>query len=153
VTVKKFMPENRLAKSLQDPNGLLFRQALTNAAGNVEKVRDSHMGELEVKLDKLRETANVFAATPSEDTSGALYRLAQDVHCDAGMFGLKDISRAAHSLCELMVSNRPQTALVQGVELHLHAIAALRRKGATVQRSARDLMLEGLEQLSKALPN
>jgi hypothetical protein len=145
--VRKFMPENRLAKAMQDPNGLLLGHALQKAGANLEKVRDSHMDVLDQKLKQLAAVSG--AASPTDADAAELYRIAREIRADSAMFGLKDLARAAHSLCELMSSNRPPTQLWGGAVVHVHAITALRQpmKGAA---SSREAMLAGLEQISRS---
>jgi hypothetical protein len=142
--VRKFMPENRLAKVLEDPNGLLFGHALKKAAANLETVRDSHMAALDEKISALGK----FPAPGGAGDAAEVYRLAREIRADAAIFGLKDITRASHSLCELMASNRPAPQVWDGVAVHVHAILALRQpaRGAA---QARISLLEGLERISR----
>src|SRR5690242_11145684 len=135
------MPENRLAKTLEDPNGLLFGHALKKAASNLDSVRDTHIGALGGKLDLLGRLSASNGANESDIAE--VYRLAREIRADAAMFGLKEISRAAHSLCELMVSNRPARQLWEGIAVHVHAITALRNSTRGTAQ-ARTSMLEGL---------
>lgn len=145
MSVRKFMPENRLAKALEDPNGLLFRHALEKAGANLESVRDSHVAMLDVKVQQLAALAAGSARRPED--AAELYRIAREIRADAGMFKLADVSRAAHSLCELMASERPGEYVWGGAVVHAQAITALRQplKGS---RQSRENMLQGLERIS-----
>ena len=148
--VRKFMPENRLAKAVTDPNGMLFGHAVNKATENIEKVRDIHLAALEAKLDELAQVAAGAMQTQSAPDAANLYRLAREILGDAGIFGLKHISRAAHSICELMAAgdrNRHQWA---GVAVHVEAFAILRREGKNPTGADLDGMLAGLAKISRA---
>lgn len=139
--VRKFKPENRLAKALGDPGGLLFSQALKSASANVAQVRPAHLVALDAKLTALRELAHAPRAP-------AFYRLAQDVMADAGSVGLPHLSRAAQSLCDLLASPVPDARLQRSVMVHVDALTPLRaEEGAPAQREA---ILAALAQLSGA---
>ncbi len=149
-TVRKFTPENRLAKTIADANGLLVSQAVTKASANIESVRDAHMAALEVKLDSLAELAGTASTSHTAEDAAQLYRLAREILADAGIFGLKYISRAAHSLCELMAAGDRHRHQWAGVAVHVEAIAALRRSGKSDGGPGVEAMLAGLEKISRA---
>jgi hypothetical protein len=144
--MRKFLPENRLAKVLDSPNGILFGHAIKKATENLESVRETHMTALDGKIGQL---GQIVASGAAHGGEAEVYRLAREIRADAAMFGVKDVTRAAHSLCELMASNRPASQLWQGVAVHVHAISALRQpaEGAS---EARRSMLEGLEKISRS---
>jgi hypothetical protein len=148
--VRKFLPENKLAKTVSDPKGILLGHAVQKAAANIEKVRDAHMEALDGKMDELARAGATAMETQSADDAANLYRLAREVLGDAGIFGLKNICRAAHSLCELMAAgdrNRHQWA---GVAVHMEAMTILRRGGKTTGGPAIDAMMAGLEKISRS---
>ena len=147
--VRKFKPENKLAKSLTDPMGMVGAQALQRAAENVERVRVEHMAALDGKLNELASLSMLAAASHTEEDTARLYRLAREILADAGIFGLKPISRAAHSLCELMAAGDRHRHQWAGVAVHVEAIAALRRSGAAAGGPGVDAMLVGLEKISR----
>jgi hypothetical protein len=147
--VRKFMPENKLAKTMTDPNGMLVKQAMQNAAANIESVRDAHIAALEVKLDQLTEIAAAAQKSQTAEDSAQLYRLAREILADAGIFGLKHISRAAHSLCELMAAGDRHRFQWAGVSVHIEAISILRKGGKTAGGQDIDAMLAGLEKISR----
>jgi hypothetical protein len=146
--VRKFQPENKLAKAMDDPTGLLFGQALKRAAVNIEGVRDAHMAALEEKLDSLCLQAASAAGSREPEGLAELYRLAREILSDAGALRLKDISRAAHSLCELMTTAQNRKQLWAGIAVHVDAITALRR--ASNGNDAREAILAGLETISRS---
>lgn len=146
--VRKFLPENKLAKTLTDPNGMLLGHAVQKATQNIEKVRDAHMIALDAKLDELAQAAATATQSQSAEDAANLYRLAREVLGDAGIFGLKNICRAAHSLCELMAAGDRHRHQWAGVAVHVEALAVLRRQG---KESPADFsaMLAGLEKISR----
>jgi hypothetical protein len=148
--VRKFQPENKLAKTLTDPNGTLVTQAIKKASENIEKVRDEHMAALEIKLDALATAASTATQSQSAEDAAILYRLAREVLGDAGIFGLKHICRASHSLCELMAAGDRHRHQWAGVAVHVEALAILGRGGKTVGGPEIDAMLAGLEKISRA---
>ena len=100
--------------------------------------------------DELAQVAAGAMQTQSASDAANLYRLAREILGDAGIFGLKHISRAAHSLCELMAAgdrNRHQWA---GVAVHVEAFAILRREGKNPTGADLDAMLAGLAKISRA---
>jgi hypothetical protein len=147
-SVKKFQPENKLAKALTDPSGMLVAQAVKNATRNVENVRGDCIAPLQVKMDELVACGSAIMQTRSAETTPELYRLAREVMSDAGMIGLKAVARAAHSLCELMSAGERHPHQWTGIAVHVEAISILRRdlegQGASVAA-----MLEGLEKVSR----
>lgn len=147
-SVKKFLPENKLAKALTDPAGMLAGQAVKNAARNVENVRGEYIAPLQEKMDALVACGTAIMQTRSAETSPELYRLAREVMSDAGMIGFKAVARAAHSLCELMSAGERHPHQWTGIAVHVEAVSILRRdlegQGAGVAP-----MLEGLEKISR----
>ena len=147
--VRKFLPENKLAKTITDPNGMLLGHAVKKAAENIEKVRDIHLAALEVKLDELAQVAATAMQSQSASDAANLYRLAREVLGDAGIFGLKHISRAAHSLCELMAAGDRHRHQWAGVAVHVEALAILRREGKNPTGADLD-GIAGLAKISRA---
>jgi hypothetical protein len=147
IPARKFMPENRLAKVVDDSNGVLFSHALQKAAQSIEGLRPAHLAALEKKLDELNLRAAAAAGSRDPAEAAELYRLAREILNDAGAFKLKDISRAAHSLCELMASAQNRKQFWAGVAIHIDAINALRRNCAN--DNSRGVMLAGLEAISR----
>lgn len=144
--VRKFLPENKLAKTVTDPRGMLVSHAVQKASGNMEKVRDAHMAALDGKLDELATAGASAMQTQSAEDAANLYRLAREILADAGIFGLKPMNRAAHSLCELMAAGDRHRHQWAGVAVHLEAMSILRRGG---MQADIDAMLAGLEKISR----
>jgi len=147
MSVRKFMPENRLAKALNDPAGLLMSQALKHADANLENARPQHLAALDRKLDALRELAPA-----AEEAKDEFYRTAREIHTDAGSLGFTHMSRAALSLCDLLVSSAPPPRQRAGVTVHVHAIMALRSARGDEAKSQREAILQGLFAISGMTP-
>lgn len=147
--VRKFMPENKLAKTITDPAGMLVKQAVQNASANIEAVRGEHIAALEAKLDELAEVSGKAIQTQAADDTEQVYRLAREILADAGIFGLKHISRAAHSLCELMAAGDRHRHQWAGVAIHVEAISILRKGEGAFGGTDVDAMLAGLEKISR----
>jgi hypothetical protein len=148
--VRKFKPENKLAGTLEDRNGVLMTQAVQRAAGNVESLRDEHLVLLDGKIDQLCSLAAAAVASQSEDDAAQVYRLAREILADAGVFNLAPISRVAHSLCDLMAAGARNPHQWAGVKVHSDAMIALRRLGRTAAGSGVESMIAGLEKISRA---
>jgi hypothetical protein len=145
--VRKFLPENKLARVMDDPNGLMFGHAVQRAAANIEGVRDLHLAALEKKLDALGLQAAAAAGSRDPEHVAELYRIAREIFSDAGGLRLSDISRAAHSLCELLAVAQTRKQLWAGIAVHVDAIAVLRRSGNSA--GSRESILAGLETISR----
>ncbi len=143
------MPENKLAKTIADPAGMLVKQAVQNASANIEAVRDVHLAALDAKMDELATVAAKAMQTQGSDNAAEVYRLAREILGDAGMFGLKHISQAAHSLCELMAAGDRHRHQWAGIAVHVEAIAILRRSDKASGGPDVDAMLAGLEKISR----
>ncbi|HVY87740.1 MAG TPA: hypothetical protein VG942_02675 [Hyphomonadaceae bacterium] len=148
-SVRKFIPENKLAKTLEDRNGLLMTQAIQRAASNIEAVRDEHLAALDGKLDQLCLVAAAATESHSANDAAQVYRLAREVLADAGIFGLKHMNRVAHSLCELMAAGDRHRHQWTGITVHVEAIQALRRMGRMAAGPGVDAMIAGLEKISR----
>jgi hypothetical protein len=146
--VRKFLPENKLSRTLLDPTGMLVGQAVKNAAKNVEKVRDDYIEPLRQKMDELVRVGLAVMQSRSAEEASELYRLAREVMSDSGMLGLKAVSRAGHSLCELMSAGERHPHQWTGVAVHVEAMSVLRRdlQGSGPNVAA---MLDGLEKISR----
>lgn len=147
--VRKFLPENKLSKTITDPRGMLVTQAVQKAAQNLENVRDVYVAALDEKLDRLIEAASIASQSQKADDAANLYKLAREVLGDSGIFGLRNISRVAHSLCELMAAGDRHRYQWAGVAVHVEAINILRRKGKAAGGPEIDAMLAGLEKISR----
>jgi hypothetical protein len=143
MSVRKFMPVNRLAKALNDPTGLLMSQALKHAGSNLEKVRPQLVASLDRKLDALRDLAPI-----AEEAREEFYRTAREVYADAGALGFVHMSQAALSLCDLFVAVVPEARFRAGIKVHVDAIMALRSAAGDAAKPQREAILKGLFAIS-----
>jgi hypothetical protein len=149
-TVRKFTPENKLANTLEDRNGMLMTQAVQRATSNIESLRDEHLAVLDCKVDQLCTVAAAAMLSHSEEDAAQVYRLAREVLTDAGTFNLKPISRVAHSLCDLMAAGDRNRHQWSGIVVHIDAMLALRRLGRAASGPGVESMVIGLEKISRA---
>ncbi len=141
-----FTPDNRLARFFDDPNGVLYAHALQRATANLGAARSSLLTAVDMKLGALIEHA---AAPPTAETEAMLYRLASDLIADAGAAGLNELSRAAHSLCDLLTSVSRGANFVAALQVHVSALVALRQPASAQAQVQRAAILTGLVRLSQ----
>ena len=144
--VRVFTPENRLARAFKDPNGLLYKQALDRASANVAAKRDTYLAALDIKLEALVDRVRQHSAGAASDM---LYFLAQDVIADAGVCGLRELSLAAHSLCDLLVSEGRGVSFAAALRVHADALMALRQPDPSGRNNHRAAILAGLARISQ----
>ncbi|HWA01644.1 MAG TPA: hypothetical protein VG841_15155 [Caulobacterales bacterium] len=144
--VRVFTPENRLARFFEDPNGLLCAHALQRATANLSAARPSLLAALDLKLEAL--TAQAALPLSSEGKT-LIYRLAEDLISDAGAVGLEDLSRAAHSLCDLLAGDERGANFSAALHVHVAALVALRTPASAADRPRRVAVLAGLVRLSQ----
>jgi hypothetical protein len=131
----------------RDPDGLLLSNVLHRVTAILDKLPDSRLAALDAKLFLIGK----LAASGMEGSGDVreLHRIACELRSDAIAFGLKDMSRAANSLCVLAGSNRTEQPLWEGVGIHVHALAALRRPQPGSDVATQEILI-GLEQISHA---
>jgi hypothetical protein len=147
VTVRKFVPENRLAKAFADRTGMLVAHAVQHANANLAQARPRHVAALNRKLDRLRELIG-----GEEEARDELYRTARDVGSDAGALGFAHMSQAALSLCDLLVSDAPEARMRASIAVHIDAVMALRAAAEEGAQAGSDAILRGLFSLSGRVP-
>ena len=118
--VRRFRPENRLAKLLEMPGGVSIGSALNNASIALESIRESCMQALDQKLVVL---ANMASRPANAGRDEAMYLLANEIFNESGSFNLSELSAAAYSLCTLLDSEdrngtRAATIRAHGIDMH-----------------------------------
>lgn len=144
-TVRRFRPENRLARLLKAPGGISIGQAIDNAAALLENIRESCMGALDRKLDVL---ANMAARPAAPTRDEAMYLLANEIFSESGSFGLSELSAAAYSLCTLLDSTETSPRRAGTIRVHIESMRALRHPDMAGDQAARAAVLEGLRALT-----
>ena len=125
---------------------MLYKHALERAAANVEAKQDSYRAALDLKLDALIDLARQHGADAASDL---LYLLAQDVIADAGACKLSELSLAAHSLCDLLVSEARGPRFDAALKVHVDALIALRHPDPDARNPQRAAILAGLARISQ----
>ncbi len=148
--VRKYRPENKLAKVLGDLDGIRFDHAVQRAAANVAAARGAYETALQIKLDAMAELTKSAALANDVAQVRTLYRLAQDIHTDAGGLGLSDLTEAARSLCDLMATGRGGAKFWAATAVHIEALDALRRPPKDGSARLPADILKGLAQLSRS---
>lgn len=138
--VRKFEPEIRLKKMLDQPGGVSAEQALARAKQGLESIREDCLGATDEKIASLQALAGANDAGRSEK----MYRLSNEVFAEAGAFGLGELSAVAHSLCSLLAANEGKAPPRAAVVVHVEAMRALRRPELAGDKAARMAVLQGL---------
>lgn len=146
--VRRFNPENRLAKLIELPGGLSIAEALRGAADAIESVREECVAALDEKIAALDSTARA----PSFDGAqmARLYALSCEVLDEAGAIDLPDLSAAGRSLCDLLVAGAQegrQSALA--VRVHVDAMKTLRHPEMAGAPELRAAVLAGLRDVTE----
>ena len=118
-------PINRLAKAVKRPGGRTLDEMVQRAEANVEELREQSLEAIDEAIGRLR------SATSADLGDGAvvqeLYRAANDLFGLAGLYAMKALASAAHSLCELLNSGHAHTRTGrQAFAIHADAFLLLR---------------------------
>ncbi len=118
----------RLARLMAEPGGIRMVDAVAQANQNLEQVRDDCLNTVDRHLGEIERLHGQAADAPSVELREEIYRLANEIHGLAGVFGLRELGEAAFSLCELI--DRLQVShgwRSDAVDVHLSALRLLRR--------------------------
>lgn len=145
--VKKFHPPNKLAKLALQPGGMRAAQAVQQAQSNIDESRASYLDILDAKVRSIAE-----AASESPIDCERVHRLSNEIFSEAGAYGMKELSAAAHNLC-VLVSEDDVTKLPAIIKVHVDALRALRRPeiNAAASAAAREAVVIGLRDLTSKL--
>ena len=143
--VRRFRPENRLAKMLETPGGVSVGLALSNASAALESIRESCMRALDQKLVVL---ANMAGRPENAARDEAMYLIANEIFSEGGSFGLSELSAAAYSLCTLLDSTEPTATRAATIRVHIDSMRALRHPDLAGDQAARAAVLQGLRDLT-----
>lgn len=141
--VRKFEPEVRLKKIMDEPGGVSAEQALQRAKAGLESIREDCLGATDAKVAQLLGLATEGALGASEK----MYRLSNEIFAEAGAFGLGELSAVAHSLCSLIAANEGGQLPRAAAMVHIEAMRALRRPELAGDKAARMAVLQGLRGL------
>lgn len=135
---------NRLAKAISIPGGKRVFEAVADADANLKTIEVPCLEAVDAFIGSIQQLAGRPADPVALDQ---IYAESNIVIGLAGVFGLKDLSAAAYSLCEL-VDSRPADGGVDPMAMAVH-IDSLRllRQGDAVDPVQREAMLHGLSQV------
>jgi hypothetical protein len=144
-TAQKFYPRNTLAAMINRPGGITIADALSRAEANVETIRGDCLAAIDEALAAVQGLIPANGA-PSPDAVNAMYQYANDIVGVAVTYDLRELSRAAYSLCELLDRQRARDAWsARAVSVHIEALRLLREPNADAD--GRAAILVGLEQV------
>jgi hypothetical protein len=141
--VRKFEPDVRLKKMLEQPGGVSAEQAIARAKQGLESIREDCLGATDEKIAALQALAGANEPGRGEK----MYRLSNEVFAEAGAFGLGELSAVAHSLCSLLVAHEGSQLPRAAMTVHVEAMRALRRPELAGDKAARMAVLQGLRGL------
>ncbi len=136
----------RLSKLITEPGGIRVTDAVAAATQNLESVRQTCLDKVDRCLNEIEALHAEAGRKASPEVRDEIYRLANQIHGLAGVFGLAPLGEAAFSLCELI--DRLQHAGAwrwDAVEVHLNALRLLRRPEHVDDC---DAVLEGLRRVA-----
>jgi hypothetical protein len=137
---REFRPRNRIAEMIHQPGGLAIADALQRAQNNIEAMHGHVAASIDIALAMLQEKAALGAEAADE-----MYQLSNDIVGFAVTLELRDIGRAAYSLCELIERQRSRCSWsAQSVAVHVEALRLLREPGDAAGRAA---ILDGLDRV------
>jgi len=144
--IRIFHPRNRLAELVNRDNGIPIATALQQATNNLEKVRDECVEAIDHAVGALQHALPGGDKAPTAQRLNLLYDLANEIVSVAATLDLRDVSRAAYSLCELLDryrSNGPWSR--RAVIVHIEALRLLR--APSEDAAGRAAILAGLDQV------
>ena len=145
--VKRISWENRLGKMLREPGGISVDHALRKAAENLESIRESSLSAVDGQIGLIEAQCRTAGSQPSAFHRAEIYRLANEIHGVAGVFGLNQLGEAAFSLCELIDHlGEAQHWSAEAIGVHLSALRLFRHPDEQVDGEA---VLAGLRRITE----
>jgi hypothetical protein len=148
-----FAVENTLAKMAREPGGRTAEAAVKAAETRVEAQRGVSLASLIEKADQLGGLATA-ARTEAPSALGPVYDLSNAIFGLASAFGLKALSDAAISLCDLADHFRSTDEVNwPAIDVHVNGIRLLASMGEKAAVSGGDAILDGLRKVrAHAMP-
>lgn len=143
MSVVKFIPyTNRLAKLMKLPGGKRVEEALADADANLKEIEGPCLQVLDELIARIRGLAET--PQPTLDDLDEIYARSNEIIGLGGVFGMRDLSAAAYSLCELIDRTRERGGPDrQALAVHVDSLRLLRLGGA-LEEAERAKMLDGL---------
>jgi len=124
--IEIFTPPNILKAKVGGAGVGLDSAAIKRAEAAMENLKSEFAGWMNADIEKLAESRDAYAAYPSEDTKGQLFRASHDLKGQALTFEHPVVARMAASLCKLL-DGTPNTPLLL-IDAHVNAIKILVRQ-------------------------
>lgn len=146
--VRTYRPDSRLAKAIDVPGGITIAEALVRSEAAVEAVRAECMAGIDEKIAEMEAATcgQAFTSAPAE--LQRVYRLANEILNEAGVFGLAELSEAGRSLCDLTAGWSNGGIEIEPIRLHVAAMKSLRRPEVESDLAVRTAVLNGLRQVT-----
>jgi hypothetical protein len=143
-----FLPPHtkRLAQLVNRPGGLTVNEAVAAAEGELIKLRDRGLSEIDETIGAMQKIADAFTQTQAKSAREELYSHANFLIGVGGVFERTDIGEVARSLCALM-----EVLMVSGswdraaVQLHLDSLRLASRED--VSRAETEMVTAALRQV------
>ncbi len=143
--MRRFQPENRLAQYVGVSEGISGQIALAQAREQLDELKEVVVGAIEVKVSMLQGLSAQLNTPGGADLVPEIYKLANDIFCDAGVFDFDDLSEAAFQLCDLIAHWRAGAAFnPEAIRVNIAAIALLADARAPLPAQNRAAILAGL---------
>lgn len=142
---RKFTPEVRLKKLLGESGGVKVRDALAAANAGIESLRGRCMTAIDVKIENIAQ----HARAGDQASLKACYRYANEIYSEAAMYELKELSAAAHSLCDLLSVGEIERVPAEAIRVHVDSMRVLRSPMMSDNAAMRETVLAELRALSK----
>lgn len=140
--IRRYRAPNRISKLIRAPGGITIAAALDRAADALDEVRDKCVAAIDAKVERIAR----LAASPECDYA-EMYGLANEVFGEAGVFDMRELSTAAHSLCDLLDLNAGAQAHA-AVKVHADAMRALLHPDVSGDAARREAVLTGLHRVT-----
>lgn len=156
--IEIFMPPNMLKAKVGGRIAGVDMAAIKRAEQALAKLKTEFGDWINADVGNLGAARDAFAAAPSAETHGALYRAAHDLRGQALTFEYPLVARVAASLCSLL-DGAGATVPLALVDAHVNAIRVIVRQDIkeandrTANLLSEELDARVREFLEKAKPN
>ena len=138
--------KSRLATLIDAAGGVSVGSALRAADANLAPMRERALEVINAHIERLATLA--VQDGPTDERLDMVYRTTASILDAASPFGLKDVSAAAHNLCEIADDHAPGAPFDwRVVEVHVKTFQLLRALDEG-DSAAREAVLGGLQQVA-----
>lgn len=146
--MRRFFPENRLSQYAGVSEGITGEAALMQAREQLNELKELVVGTIEVKVSVLQGMSAQLNTPGGADLVPDIYKLANDIFCDAGAFDFEDLSEAAFQLCDLIAHWRAGAAFnPDAIRVNIAAIGLLADTRTPLPGEHRAAILAGLRRV------